>query len=125
MDLWEPKDAGRVGLSYILAPFLGPTLGPLIGAYIISEYDNDWKYGIWVILMILAPIGVAILFMQETSRSRILELQAKKLGSQVSPPAKGPAAWRKIAVSMLKPLRMCLFEVRQLLAGSIRPADSS
>lgn len=28
-DLWEPRSAGRVGLTYILAPFLCPSLGPL------------------------------------------------------------------------------------------------
>ncbi|MCJ1351239.1 MAG: hypothetical protein MMC33_001222 [Icmadophila ericetorum] len=108
-DLWDPKDAGRVGLSYILAPFLGPTLGPLIGAYVIAEYGNDWKFAIWVVLIILAPVGLAIAFMQETSKSRILYLRAKRLGSHLNAESKS-VVMKKIGKAMLKPLHMCLFE---------------
>ncbi|CAF9921494.1 MAG: hypothetical protein HETSPECPRED_004566 [Heterodermia speciosa] len=109
-DLWDSKDAGRVGLSYILAPFLGPTLGPLIGAYVIGQYDNDWKYAIWVLLMILAPVGLAIILMQETSKSRILYLRARRRGSYLDPQSKR-AVMQKLGKAMLKPLHMCLFEV--------------
>ena len=109
-DLWDSKDAGRVGLSYILAPFLGPTLGPLIGAYVITQYGNDWKFAIWVDLMILAPVGLAIVFMQETSKSRILYLRGKRQGGLLSTDTK-LVVMKKIGKAMLKPLHMCIFEV--------------
>jgi MFS family permease len=83
-DLWELKYAGRVGLSYIIAPFLGPSLGPLIGAYVIAEYDNNWKYAIWVIMMILAPVAPAIVSLKETSKRRILYPRAKRRGSDLN-----------------------------------------
>lgn len=106
--MWDPKDAGRVGLAYILAPFLGPTLGPLIGAYIVAQYDNDWKFAVWVNLMILAPVGLAIAVMQETSKSQILR---KRLGDHPISVGSNGAILQKIGKAMLKPLHMCLFEV--------------
>lgn len=109
-DIWDPKDAGKVGVSYILAPFLGPTLGPLIGAYIVAQYDNDWKYSIWVVLMILAPVGIAILFMQETSKSRILYLRAKRRGTHIETDSTS-VIMRRIGQGLLKPLHMCAIEV--------------
>ena len=109
-DLWDPKDAGRVGLSYILAPFLGPTLGPLIGSYVVAEYGNEWKFAVWVDLMILAPVGFAIVFMQETSKSRILYLRAKRHGRNLSTDSNS-VMMKKIGKAMLKPLHMCIFEV--------------
>jgi MFS family permease len=109
-DLWEPKYAGRVGLSYIIAPFLGPSLGPLTGAYVIAEYDNNWKYAICVIMMILAPVTPAIVYMQETSKRRILYLRAKRRGSDLNIECKSVVV-KRIGKAMLKPLHMCLVEV--------------
>ena len=130
-DLWDSKDAGRVGLSYILAPFLGPTLGPLIGAYTITQHNNDWKYAIWVVLMILAPVGLAIIFMQETSKSRILYLRAKRRGTHLNTESTSVLR-KKIGKAMLKPLHMCLFEVylacitptTRLICASHSPSSS-
>lgn len=110
-DLWDPQNAGRVALTYILAPFLGPSLGPLIGAYIIAQYDYDWKYSIWVILILCAPVGLAICFMQETSKKRILYLRAKKRGEQSIAEQSQAPKLTKVKEAMLRPLHMCLFEV--------------
>ena len=93
-----------------MAPFLGPTLGPLIGAYVIAEYHNDWKYAIWVDIIILAPVGLAIVLMQETSKSRILYLRAKRRGSHLNEDSKS-VVMKKLGKAMLKPLHMCIFEV--------------
>ncbi|KAF2875791.1 putative polyamine transporter 4 [Massariosphaeria phaeospora] len=109
-DLWAPHQVGLVGLTYILAPFLGPTLGPLVGAYIVDQYENDWKYSIWVILFIAAPVGVAILFMQETSKSRIQYLKAKKRGDHLSADKERVSVANKIKSAMLRPLHMCFLE---------------
>lgn len=107
------KNAALVGIAYILAPFLGPTLGPLIGAYVIHQY-NDWRWVVWVVLCILAPVGVAMLFMKETSKSRILYLRAKKRGAHIVEKDFDQVA-STIGRAMLRPLHMCTMEVRLLL----------
>jgi MFS family permease len=110
-DIWDLANAGRFGVLYILAPFLGPTIGPLIGAYIIGQYNNDWKYAVWVVLFILAPISVSILFMKETSKKRILSLRAKRRGTMLSH-VESSISWESIGKAMLRPLHMCFLEVR-------------
>lgn len=109
-DVWEMKDAGKVSVAYILAPFLGPTLGPLIGAYILHQYHNKWQWVVWVILCILAPVGIAIAFMKETSKDRILYLRAKKRGLIIHKESLSDTA-KKIGKGLLRPLHMCVFEV--------------
>ena len=80
-DLWNlQKEGGIASLFFIMAPFLGPSLGPLTGAYIIDQYNNDWRYSMWVILMIAGPIAIMACFMKETSASRILYLRSKRAG---------------------------------------------
>ena len=110
-DLWEPKSAGRAALTYIIAPFLGPSLGPLVGAYIIAEYDNNWRFSIWVILFVAAPVGVGMIFMKETSKSRILYLRSKRRGEKFMVGRAKMSVMRKIGQAVLRPLHMCLFEV--------------
>ncbi|EMD60232.1 hypothetical protein COCSADRAFT_40663 [Bipolaris sorokiniana ND90Pr] len=105
-DIWSQRQAGLVALTYILAPFLGPTLGPLIGAYIIAQYDNDWKWSIWVIPILCAPIAVSLLFMQETSKSRIMYLKSSKT---IKVTQEMPITQR-IGLAMLRPLHMILLE---------------
>lgn len=103
------KNAALVGIAYILAPFLGPTLGPLIGAYVIHQYE-DWRWVVWVVLCIMAPVGVALLFMKETSKSRILHLRVKTRGGHVE--EKKPAEVAStITKAVLRPLHMCIIEV--------------
>lgn len=112
-ELWHPTDAGRVTVSYIIAPFLGPTLGPLIGAYCIAQYDNDWRWAIWAVLCILAPVGVSLVFMKETSKKQILAARAKARGEGkpvVSTVSKSARA-REVGAAMLRPLHMCAVEV--------------
>ncbi|KAE9366894.1 putative polyamine transporter 4 [Stipitochalara longipes BDJ] len=110
-DLWTHESQGKAALFFILSPFLGPSLGPLIGAYTISEYNNDWRYAMWVIMIIAAPIAVASLFMKETSPKRILFLRQKKLGIQ--PPHQAGDTrilLRKLREAFLRPLHMMLIE---------------
>jgi MFS family permease len=109
--LWDPRDSGLAGLTYILAPFLGPTIGPLVGAYIVDQYDNNWKFSIWVILFIAAPVAVAILLMKETSKARIQYLKAKKRGENIVTEKPEVSVASAIGKAMLRPLHMCLLEV--------------
>ncbi|TAQ86138.1 hypothetical protein B7494_g5538 [Chlorociboria aeruginascens] len=111
-DLWDrQKHGGRAALSYIIAPFLGPALGPLIGAYIINEYHNDWRYSMWVVAMIAAPIAIAALFMKETSKSRILRLREKKSSAKVARETGDTRLLlRKLRLAFIRPLHMMLIE---------------
>jgi MFS family permease len=95
-----------------MAPFLGPTLGPLIGAYIINQYHNNWRYSMWVIMMIAAPVAIMALFMSETSHSRILYLRSKKQGVKV-PRQTGDTRLllRKLRTGFIRPLHMMTIEV--------------
>ncbi|KAI0485251.1 major facilitator superfamily domain-containing protein [Xylariaceae sp. FL0804] len=115
-DIWDTKNTGRVGVPYILAPFLGPTLGPLIGAYILNEYHNEWKWTIWVILLILAPVALMLPFMKETSKSRILYLRHKRHGNR-SLNMTETSRMRTIQKGLLRPLHMAVFEPVALFLG--------
>lgn len=111
-DIWDTRDAGRVGVPYILAPFLGPSLGPLIGAYVLDQYDNDWKWTIWVVLCILAPVALTLPLMKETSKNRILYLRHRKRGHG-SVDMTATSRIKTIQKGLLRPLHMAVFEVRQ------------
>ncbi|KAH7184943.1 major facilitator superfamily domain-containing protein [Fusarium flagelliforme] len=115
-DLWLPSQVSRVGVAYLLAPFLGPSMGPLIGSYAIEQYGGDWKWGIWVVLCILTPVAIAIFFSSETSKKQILAARAKRRGSH--PQGQGfSQELRKIGRAMLKPWHMCIFEPVSLVLG--------
>ncbi|TVY35235.1 Efflux pump rdc3, partial [Lachnellula cervina] len=110
-DMWDHQSRGRAALFFILSPFLGPSLGPLIGAYIITEYNENWRFSLWVIMFIAAPILVASLFMQETYKSRILYLRHKARGEKI-PHKTGDTRLllRKLRTAFLRPINMMLFE---------------
>lgn len=72
LDVWGVAKAGGLArLLFICGPFLGPSLGPLAGAYAMHEYDGDRRWTQWVVALICAPTWILILFMKETSDSRI------------------------------------------------------
>jgi MFS family permease len=98
-----------------MSPFLGPTLGPIIGAYIINEYHNDWRYSIWVVMIIAAPVAVAAAFLQETFKPRILYLRQKKRGVNIllkPSDTKFRLVIRKLGEGLYRPLHMVTIEVR-------------
>jgi MFS family permease len=110
-DLWDPRQAGLVGLSYILAPFLGPSLGPLVGAYIVDGNDHNWKFSIWIVCILCAPVAIAMVFMKETSKSRILLLRARSRGDAHAGKKSGRQMLSTVGTAMLRPLHMIVFEV--------------
>ncbi|KAM0553244.1 hypothetical protein ACHAPJ_007533 [Fusarium lateritium] len=114
-DLWPPSQVSRVGVAYLLAPFLGPSMGPLIGSYSIKQY-GDWKWGVWVVLCILTPVAIAIFFSSETSKKVILKERAKRRGKH--PKSQGISQeLDKIGKAMVRPWHMCLFEPVSLVLG--------
>ena len=94
-----------------MTPFLGPALGPLTGAYIIDEYHDNWRFSMWVIMMIASPVSVMALFMSETSHSRILYLRTKKEGIKM-PRKTGDTLLllRKLRTGFIRPLHMMFVE---------------
>jgi len=97
---------------FTIALFFGPALGPLTGAYIINGHNNDWRFSMWVILMIAVPIAIAALFMQETSKKRLSYLREKKLGIKF-PQQAGDSRLilQRLGQAFLRPLHMVFIEV--------------
>lgn len=80
LDVWGLDRAGELArLLFVWGPFLGPSLGPLAGAYIMHEYDGDWRWTQWVVALVGAPIWILILFMKETSNFQLPPM-AKRSG---------------------------------------------
>lgn len=104
-----------------MAPFLGPALGPLIGAYIIDQYNGNWRYSQWVVLFIAAPIFLISLSMQETMKSRILYLRAKKITGK-APHQEGDThlLLHKLAAGLTRPFHMMFVEVSQLSLSTLK-----
>lgn len=72
LDVWgRTKASGLARLLFICGPFLGPSMGPLAGAYVMHEYNGDWRWTQWIIVLIGAPVWILILFMRETSDSQV------------------------------------------------------
>ncbi|OAL21792.1 hypothetical protein AYO22_07734 [Fonsecaea multimorphosa] len=72
LDVWGTEKAGALArLLFICGPFLGPSLAPLTGAYVMHEYHGDWRWTQWVVALIGSPIWILVLFMKETSDSRV------------------------------------------------------
>ncbi|KAF2799242.1 hypothetical protein K505DRAFT_346061 [Melanomma pulvis-pyrius CBS 109.77] len=55
--------------STISWPFIGP---PDRCLHSRPQYDNDWRWTMWIVLCILAPVALTLPLMKETSKSRIL-----------------------------------------------------
>lgn len=73
-DVWgndSIEARGLASLLFVYGPFMGPSMGPLAGAYIMDEYGGNWRWTQWLIALIGAPIWIMILFMKETSTTRV------------------------------------------------------
>ncbi|KAF2150861.1 putative MFS polyamine transporter [Myriangium duriaei CBS 260.36] len=100
-DVWGMSEARSVvALFFILGPFLGPTLGPMVGAYILYHHENDWRWTQWIILMVAAPVAVALAVMKETSRAWITRKE-----SRTPTTAKLSAT---IRIALVRPIMMLL-----------------
>jgi MFS family permease len=110
-DIWDMEHGGGLATVLITSTFfLGPSLGPLIGGYTI-ETRGDWRWLMWVLLLIAGPIGILALPSKETSKKIILARRAKKRGVP-GPPKPPPAAALKMlfVVTLVRPLKMLTTE---------------
>ena len=107
-DIWVlQKAGGTVGLVFILGPFLGPILGPVAGTYILEGHDNDWRWTQWVILLIGAPVLVATLFTQETSKIYILRHE----NTDIKTSSAAFQVMKKVRFSVLRSAKMLCTDV--------------
>lgn len=111
---WSYTDmaiGGPASLLFVLGPYLGTTLGVLTGAYCIDEYNGDWRYSMWVIIMIGAPVMVASFFLNETSKEHIITARLKKRGTPI-PAHPHPMRQLRIGLSsaLIRPVHMMFAE---------------
>ncbi|KAF4624308.1 hypothetical protein G7Y89_g13865 [Cudoniella acicularis] len=106
-DIWElEKDSGIAGLLFIMAPFLGPYLG----AYIIAEYNDDWRYSIWVALMVGAPMFLLSLFMKETLKMKILQTTNQSRDIKTMSPVEQHTLKQVLIIAATRPAHMLFTE---------------
>ncbi|KAJ2991609.1 hypothetical protein NUW58_g2458 [Xylaria curta] len=109
-DIWDLEHGGGLATVLITSTFfLGPSLGPLIGGYTIQT-RGDWRWLMWVLLLIAGPIGLIALPSRETSKKIILARRAKQRG--LPGPPKPPAAALKmlLVITLGRPLKMLVSE---------------
>ncbi|RKF64426.1 Polyamine transporter 4 [Erysiphe neolycopersici] len=111
LDLWKREYQGFAALAFIMAPFLGPCLGPLIGAVIIKNRNYNWRWSMWIVLLIAIPVAIASLFLKETSKSRILYKKARlTVEKEVHKKGDMRLFLRKLRQALFRPCHMMLFE---------------
>ena len=111
VDLWHLNGGGPIAsMLYILMPFLGSALGPLIGGFAV-EKQRDWRWTMWVTIMVGGPAWIAAFFLKETYAKRILARRAVKRGlpQPPKPPAK-QALKTMFLITMLRPVHMLVLE---------------
>ena len=110
-DLWDMEHGGGLATVLITSTFfLGPSLGPLIGGFTM-QIHNDFRWIMWVMILIAAPVGLAAIPARETSKKIILAKRAKKRG-EPGPPKPPLAAMVKLllVVTLVRPLKMLVVE---------------
>ncbi|KAI1127289.1 MFS multidrug transporter-like protein [Nemania abortiva] len=110
-DIWDMEHGGGLASVLIVSTFfLGPSLGPLIGGYTI-EARGDWRWLMWVLLLITGPVMIVVLPSKETSKKIILARRAKHLGVPGPPrPPVRTALKTLLVVTLGRPLKMLATE---------------
>ncbi|KAI1812263.1 MFS multidrug transporter-like protein [Poronia punctata] len=109
-DIWDMEHGGGLATVLITSTFfLGPTLGPLIGGYTVeARGGDDWRWLMWVLLLIAGPIGLLALPSKETSKKIILSRRAGKRGIPGPP---GPPPLKLLfVITLVRPLKMLVSE---------------
>lgn len=78
-ELYEPIPRGVALASSAVGINLGSTVAPIVGAY-ATYRGHRWQWGAWVTLLCDAVLlGLAAVFVRETSSRKILRLKARRL----------------------------------------------
>jgi MFS family permease len=121
-DMFHEDHRGKAMSFLGMVPFIAPCLGPTIGGFVAQA--RGWRWTFWVTALIAAPLQVLFLILyRETYRVRILQIKARNLRKEtgvlslrsryeleLSP---STMLWQ----SILRPLKMLLFEMVVLLVG--------
>lgn len=109
-DVWAlGKSGGTASLFFILGPFLGPTLGPLAGAYILHDRKDDWRWTMWLLMIVGAPIWIGSIIMSETSHT-ILTQRYGYVQELASGKGLFAAAAEKVLIGIKRPTKMLCTE---------------
>ncbi|THV71743.1 putative MFS polyamine transporter [Aureobasidium pullulans] len=109
-DVWAlGKSGGTASLFFILGPFLGPTLGPLAGAYILHDRNDDWRWTMWLLMIVGAPIWIGSIIMSETSHT-ILTQRYGYVQELASGKGLFAAAAEKVLIGIKRPTKMLCTE---------------
>ncbi|KAK7208152.1 major facilitator superfamily domain-containing protein [Myxozyma melibiosi] len=105
-DIFKPLDQG-IALAYFCAtgPFIGSAIGAVVGGYM--AHARNWKWTIWLSLMVSGVTLIMLLFIKESYMPIILKKRALKRGQEL--PAKLPigVALKMVAtITLTRPLRM-------------------
>ena len=74
----------------------------------IETHDNDWRWSMWVVLAVAAPIYVAGVFMKETSKKKILKSRQQLLSYDGKSP--GMSVGTLVWISITRTIHMLLTE---------------
>jgi MFS family permease len=112
LDLWDMnKGGGLAAVSVTITPYMGPVLGPAASAYIIAEYNNNWRFALWMVVFLAVPIAVLSFFLKETYKPKILRDRAAQRGESQQPaPNKVLAIRHILLVAFTRPAKLLLTE---------------
>ncbi|KAI5270960.1 putative MFS polyamine transporter [Aureobasidium subglaciale] len=109
-DVWAlGKSGGTASLFFILGPFLGPTLGPLAGAYILHDRHDNWRWTMWLLMIVGAPIWLGAIIMNETSHAKLTQRYGY-VEAQLTEKGLFAAAVEKVLVGVKRPTKMLCTE---------------
>lgn len=81
VDLFDPVSRAIGYMAFATAAFIGGSLGPPIGALIVAQ-GSDWRWTMWLSIIIALPLTVCIISMPESLETVILEKKAKRLRAE-------------------------------------------
>ncbi|ETN37368.1 uncharacterized protein HMPREF1541_08359 [Cyphellophora europaea CBS 101466] len=95
-DIYDPYSAPYAYIWWIAAMYCGPAFGPLFPAWAVA---SDWRWALWITVIMASVIFVLLPFMPETSPTTIILHRARRLRLATGNPS-------YLAPSELKPLNL-------------------
>ncbi|MCJ1288729.1 hypothetical protein MMC34_000258 [Xylographa carneopallida] len=110
-DIWELHHGGGLAsMLFIMSPFIGSSLGPLVGGYTM-ETREDWRWLMWVMILVACPIWMMSFFLGETSKKELLRRRARERGLPAPPKPPAMVALKTLfVITLFRPIRMLFVE---------------
>lgn len=121
-DLWDTDMFGLAMSAFCVAPFAGPVLGPIMGGFAVQ--NKNWRWTMWISLMLSGAILPFLLWMPETYKSAIMRSRAKARGIKIAKPKVSLGGFLKIifVLTVARPLEMILYREPIVIVLSIYTA---